>query len=478
MSSLRASRSWRTPEPEGTAELFARAAGLEARGRDDEAQAAYIEVIRRDGAHFDALLALGNLLNRKGRRRAARLTYLEAAKTSPNDPSLEVNIGNTFLESGELEEARAHFTRALQLDATLPEAHQGMSYVFLRLGDEPAAAAHRDAGFASRAVMKFPYRGEGEPLRALLVVSALGGNVATGEFLDDRTFAVTRIFAEYYAERALPPSDVVFNAVGDADRCGDALRKLEALLADVRSPVVNTPQAVLATRRAFAGDLLGGIQGLRTSKTAVHARSALIALPRASLEGQGFAPPLLLRALGFHTGMFFERAEGWDEVSAIAQRLPGDEIAVLEYLDARGMDGMYRKYRVMLIDGRLYPLHLALSHEWKVHYFTADMAKNETHQALERQFLGDMRSTLGARALDVLTQIAARLHLDYGGIDFALDGDGNLLLFEANATMIVPSRETSPSLAYRVPYLQTAIDAVRDMVMRRAGTKSGESTRS
>jgi len=34
---------------------------------------------------------------------------------------------------------------------------------------------------------------------------------------------------------------------------------------------------------------------------------------------------------------------------------------VIEYLDARGTDGNAQKYRVMMIGGRIYPLHLAIS---------------------------------------------------------------------------------------------------------------------
>ena len=53
-------------------------------------------------------------------------------------------------------------------------------------------------------------------------------------------------------------------------------------------------------------------------------------------------------------------------------------------------DGMARKYRVMFIGGVAYPLHLAISADWKVHYFTAAMAADPAFRAEERRFLDDM----------------------------------------------------------------------------------------
>ena len=148
--------------------------------------------------------------------------------------------------------------------------------------------------------------------------------------------------------------------------------------------------------------------------------------------------------------------------------MPDGDLIAMNYLDGRGSDGMFRKYRVMLVDGRLYPLHLAIGVDWKVHYFTADMVQNIAHQEEERGFLGDMEGTLGSRAIFALQEIQRRLGLDYAGVDFGLDPNGYALLFETNATMTVPSREVNAQLAYRVPYLERVIDAVRLMLQRKA----------
>ncbi len=122
---------------------------------------------------------------------------------------------------------------------------------------------------------------------------------------------------------------------------------------------------------------------------------------------------------------------------------------VIEYLDARGHDGKARKYRVMSIGGQLYPVHLAISEQWKVHYFTAEMGGNPQHQGEESAFLNDMPRVLGPKAMRALEQVRDALGLDYGGIDFGLGRNGEVLLFEANATMLIRPPKPGAHWDYR-----------------------------
>jgi hypothetical protein len=148
--------------------------------------------------------------------------------------------------------------------------------------------------------------------------------------------------------------------------------------------------------------------------------------------------------------------------------LPGKELTVIEFLDARGVDGKVRKYRAMMIGGQLYPLHVAISSHWKIHYFTADMADQANNRAEDAEFLENMPAVLGARAMEALTQIQAILGLDYGGVDFGLSATGDLLLFEANATMVVNPPEPDERWAYRRPAVERIFAAVRTMLTAHA----------
>jgi Flp pilus assembly protein TadD len=88
--------------PDDVSLLFSRACALDSLGRNNEARDAYIEVIKRDGAHIGALGNLGTLLYNAGYRSAARLTYNEALKHHPRDLRTLINQANALRENNEL----------------------------------------------------------------------------------------------------------------------------------------------------------------------------------------------------------------------------------------------------------------------------------------------------------------------------------------------------------------------------------------
>jgi glutathione synthase/RimK-type ligase-like ATP-grasp enzyme len=155
-----------------------------------------------------------------------------------------------------------------------------------------------------------------------------------------------------------------------------------------------------------------------------------------------------------------------DALADALTRLPGHKLLLIAFIDARSADGYARKYRVLFIDGRLYPVHLAVSKEWKVHYFSSDMAERADHRDEERRFLGDMAATLGAPVVAALEQIGRALGLDYGGVDFAIDTAGNVIVFEANATMAVYPPPAGAQWAYRQPAYEAVIAAVRALIVK------------
>jgi hypothetical protein len=273
-------------------------------------------------------------------------------------------------------------------------------------------------------------------------------------------FAVTTVAMEYFAtSMALPPHDLVFNAIGDADLCRPALLAASALLAITNAPAVNPPAAVLATGRIDNGRRLAGIAGVLVPRMRL--------CPRDGLPGD-FGWPLLLRAPGFHTGRHFVRVDGPADLAHALASLPGDDVLAIEYAAPRTADGLFRKFRATRVDGVLYPLHLAISRDWKVHYFTAAMAENADFRAEEARFLADMPDFLGARAMAALEAIFDVLALDYAGIDFALAPDGRVVLFEANATMAIVPPTAEPMWDYRRPAVASVVAATVAMLRRRS----------
>jgi glutathione synthase/RimK-type ligase-like ATP-grasp enzyme len=303
-----------------------------------------------------------------------------------------------------------------------------------------------------------------------MLVSGAGGNIPTAPFLDDRVFRTSVVIADYFDEAAeLPPHHVVFNAIGDADLCGPALAAATSLLERTIAPVINHPRRVCRTGRAANAQRLAAIPGVVTPRIGAMPREVLGGPEAASaLTARGFTFPLLLRSPGFHTGRHFVRVESADALPSSVEKLPGDELLAIEYLDARGADGVARKFRVMIIDGRIYPLHLAISSHWKVHYFTADMAEHSQHRAQDAAFLDNMPAMLGNETMTALERIGRELGLDYAGIDFGVGAFGEVLLFEANATMVVNPPDSDERWTYRRPAVTRILDAVGAMLRQRA----------
>jgi hypothetical protein len=456
--------------PDRAEPLFARARALDDAGRNEQAKQAYLEVLQVEPEHFEALTSLGALANKMGLRSAARAALTRATQSHPHRALGHANLGILLSDAGELPAAREHLETALRLEPGSRVAHRGMAILLLRLGETEAAARHGRTGFGGKAD-PWPFRGQGRPVSVLLLLSALGPNAPVEIFMDDRVFQKWTLAPEFFDPQAeLPPHDVVFNGIGDADRCGAALDAAGAILARISAPILNAPARVRDTGRVANALRLARIPGVVTPGVSLQSRASLTAedVDDASARAR-VGWPLLLRSPGFHGGDHFVKVDRWEDFRAAVAGLPGDSLFVMQFVDTRGADGKFRKYRVMMVDGRLYPLHLAVSNDWKVHYFTADMADRPDHRAEDEAFLQDMPGVLGPRAMQALEHVREAMGLDYGGIDFGLDGQGNVVVFEANAAMVVsPPRDGDP-WKYRVAPVARVGQAVQAMLLRAAG---------
>lgn len=452
-------------DPESVDLRFNRACLLAEMGENEPAKQAYLDVLHRCPTHVGALNNLGTVLYMTGYRTAARSAYTEAIARHPGHPMAHVNLGNLFLEAGDLVPAREHYEAALALDSKFTEAHQGLGNLLAELGHEEEAARHQRLGLRDQRATELPYRGEAKPIEVLLLVSGRRGDVPIRHLLDDKVFRTFVILPNVYDPDApLPSHDLVFNAIGDADSCSLALDRAVSLMERTFAPVINSPAAVLGTGRAANSRRLADIPGVVAPLVANLPRTGLAE----ALDRRGFQFPLLLRAPGFHNGRHFLRVNNASGLAAALNELPGEELTAIQSLDARGADGKYRKYRVMMIGGRLYPLHLAISTHWKIHYVTADMTDDAGHRAEEGQFLGDMPGMLGPRAMAALAEIQKTMALDYAGIDFGLSASSEVLLFEANATMSVVPPEKDQRWDYRRAAVQCVENAVRQMLTDKA----------
>jgi hypothetical protein len=437
-----------------------------------EWRTAMIEAQSQSSTHCAALTNAGQLVPTSDRNAKARKAYAQVAASQLGDAMSLANYANCLRNEGLLQESRESFEKALKADPNYWQAHLGMSSVLAELGRAEQAAQHRRAAFEGRCVVPLAYRGIEAPVTVLELVAIGAGNARIKLFLSDSIYKRYLVATEFFdCSTRLPPHQLVVNAIGDADTAGAALAGAEALLAHTTAPVINAPSAVLATGRCAIARRLAGLPGVVTARTLPMSRE-LLAAPDAlaTLARHGFSFPLLLRTPGFHGGEYFVRVDAPGHLAEALATLPGSELMVIEYLDARGRDGKSRKYRAMMIDGQLYPLHAAVSHQWKIHYFSAEMADSAEHRAEDAEFLENMAGVVGDRAMTALNAIQTTLGLDYGGIDFGLNERGEVLVFEANATMAVFPPAEGKQWDYRRPAVARICSAVNKMLRLRTMT--------
>lgn len=485
--------------PVDLAAVCRRADQLMASGGYEEAIVLYRQVLDVRSNHAVAANNMGNAYQKMGRFSDAVACYRRARDAEPHNAAIRTNLGRALEASGEarqaleelsgalqlapdsaeihfhvanllehqlfLKEARHYYEAALRLKPDYPAAHIGLGDVFADLGLEKEAWEHRRLGYAGRVLSTTPALRNDHPVRVLKLMSAAGGNIPLDEVLTPFRFEVTGLIAEF-ADR-LPPLkgyDTVINAIGDADRCGRGLNAVAALLRETSVRPLNPPELVASTGREALADRLGGLEGVRTPRVRNVPRELFReGLAAATLAAEGWQCPLLLRAVGYHSGHHFTRVETFDQLDAAGVELPGDHLLVIEWLDGRGADGLFRKYRAMLLGGAVYPLHLAISRQWKVHYFSSDMAVSEAHRAEELRYLSDPVAVIGEGAMTALRRIGEALGLDYAGIDFALDPHGAVLVFEANATMRIVPPPSGPLGDHRRPFIGHAMAAARTL---------------
>ena len=454
--------------PDEISLLLEQARCLHKLGQSWRARGVYLAILKRDRYHCEAMLGLAELYIASGELAAAQTVLSEAVLRHSTSVATHSTLGTVFLELDNLAAAGSAFMAALQLNPLHRRAWCGLAVVFERKGNTDAAdlawrEAFREAGPALSV-----YRGSNEPVRVLLLWSAVDGNVPLRPVLDDGIFQWLTFFVESYGQNmTLPPHDVVLNAVGNPELPTRALRMAERIVQASPAAVVNHPSRVQTTTRQEVSDRLRNTPGVVTPRMIAVPRNTLAACPEKLLEESGLRWPLLVRSLGFHTGKHFVMVERPEDLRAAVAQLPGEDLLVIAFVNTRRADGKFRKYRVMFVDGKLYPLHLAISREWMVHYYTAQMSTAE-HRAEEAEFLADFRGVIGAQGVAALEQVRDELGLDYGGVDFSLDHRGRLVIFEANATMTVRIPPAGHEWDYARPAAERIQSAVRDMLLDRA----------
>ena len=265
---------------------------------------------------------------------------------------------------------------------------------------------------------------------------------------------------------ALPPYDAIFVAIAESEENRPLLDKVGAWLRTVAVPVFNRPECISRLSRDEVWATYHDIVGVCLPQTVRVSRELLAEwaagrVPEGLTE-QGF--PCIVRPVDSHAGLGLEQLCDGVALAAYLAQHQEPMFFVAPFVDYRGRDGQFRKYRIVLIQGVPHLCHLAISQHWMVHYLNADMLQNPVNRAEEARCMLEFEHSFAMRHAVALSEIARRSGLDYVGIDCAELPDGRLLVFEIDSNMVVHALDPEDIFPYKKPHMQTVFDAFQRML--------------
>jgi hypothetical protein len=366
------------------------------------------------------------------------------------------------------------------IDGTI-EAGEGLdlSLIAQLLGDKQAGLAIQQQILASHQLFRLKDSPAQPRLRVLALAAAtdIGGNTPIEFLLTGSAIELMTLYVVPDAElpSSLPDHDVAIVIASGSDDGRDALREIARAAARWPRPLLNLPARVAHLDRDKLHGVLAGIEGLEIPATIGVSRAQLLAMScaaRAPAEFAGeIAFPIIVRPRGSHAGAGLAKV---DDVVALARYLrerPEQEFFVSRFVDYASADGSFRKYRLVLIDGRPYACHLAIADRWDVWYLNAGMSQSASKRLEEEKFMRGFDERFARRHRTALDGIAARIGLDYFTVDCAETRSGSLLVFEADNTAVVHDMDPVDLYPYKQPPMRRLFDAFAAMLDRRAAER-------
>lgn len=261
----------------------------------------------------------------------------------------------------------------------------------------------------------------------------------------------------------LPEHDLLFVAIGEADTHRETLAQLGRYLENWPRLVLNPPERIPALSRAEAFEVLRGAPGLCMATTWRADRATL-----EQTRPGDIAFPIILRPQGGHGGINLSKIEGVADIAAYLEKVEGNEFFAANFINYASPDGLFRKYRVVQIDGKPFLAHMGISQHWMVHYPYPEMKEYPERRAEEAAAMAGFDEGFARRHAAALSAIHERFGLDYVGFDCAETQQGELLVFELSNALVIHDADDQALFPYKSPQMRHIFAAFRDMLYRKA----------
>lgn len=351
-----------------------------------------------------------------------------------------------------------------------------LSLIAQLLGDKQTGMAMQSETLAFHQLFRSPCSAEKPKLRVLALAAAIdmGGNTPIEFLLEDSAIELQTLYvvAGVGLPVPLPDHDVAMVIASDSEECRDALRTIDQAVACWPRPMLNPPRLVGNLDRDKLHGLLRGIGGLDIPATVGVTRAQLSDVARAALRLEDILPelqfPIIIRPRGSHAGVGLAKLDERAAIDRYLAERAEQEFFVSRFVDYADDDGLFRKYRVVVVDGRPYACHMAIADRWDIWYLNANMAFSKSKRSEEENFMRTFDSAFALRHQGALAAMIDRVGLDYFTIDCAENKRGDLLIFEADNTAVVHNMDSPELFPYKPAQMRRIFEAFAAMLYRRA----------
>ncbi|MBL1352088.1 MAG: RimK family alpha-L-glutamate ligase [Zetaproteobacteria bacterium] len=263
--------------------------------------------------------------------------------------------------------------------------------------------------------------------------------------------------------------DIILIAVGESDRNKPLLRQLNSQLQACPIPIINHPEYIMQTTREGAAEALKNCQDVMMPMSTRMTRENIQAMRMATQNHCTF--PIIIRPIESHAGHGLARLDSPKNIPAyLAEQTQDTMFYISPYVDYSSEDRQFRKYRVVLIEGRPFLAHLAISSHWIVHYLNADMLGDMQKCVEEAETMQYFDDGFGKKHTSAFQAIYEALPLDYLILDCAESHEGKLLVFEVDTSAIVHDMDPIDLFPYKQPQMHKIFHAFQAMLTTRVNT--------
>jgi len=308
-------------------------------------------------------------------------------------------------------------------------------------------------------------------LLAIMTPGDLMSNTPLDFLLEDSDISLDYLYLAPHLPfpETIPPHDVLFVAIAEADENRMFLEELGKALPDWPLPVLNRADRILNLARDRAHALLADIPGVAMPATVRQTRAELSALVNNQATLSKILPdadyPIVVRPVGSHAGRGLEKIDNPAALQIYLSAMSDEMFYLSPFIDYRNTDGLFRKFRVALIEGRPYAVHLGVSAHWMIHYMNAGMNESAEKRAEEEKFMAEFDTEFARKHASALQAIYERTGLDYLILDCAETPAGELLLFELDTSAVVHAMDPIDLYPYKQPQMRKVFAAFRNLLL-------------